>query len=101
MLSIVSGTVDSTVTPPSEDPSSSVMLRRIRKPATTATTASTMLRVEPMGDPPIPGGATAAGAGCDPTGALGSSLVMRALPLRSRWTPFRRAELCGPADAAA
>src|SRR5215207_3565365 len=35
-------------------PSSSVIARRMKKPAITAITASTMLRVDPTGDPPSP-----------------------------------------------
>ena len=50
-----SGTVDevSSVSPPLS-PSSSVIARRMKKPAITAITASTMLRVDPTGDPPSP-----------------------------------------------
>src|SRR5829696_7054565 len=39
---------------PPVSPSSSVIARRMKNPAITAITASTMLRVEPTGDPPSP-----------------------------------------------
>jgi glycerate 2-kinase len=72
-LSVVSG-VGSTGTPlvsPADGPSL-VMLLRIRKPTMTATTASTMLIVEPIGEPPTPWrGDRRAGVGV--TGASGSS----------------------------
>ena len=52
---VLSGVESADVAPPSlADGPSSVMLLRIRKPTTTATTASTMLIVEPIGEPPTP-----------------------------------------------
>jgi hypothetical protein len=66
----------------------------------TATTASTMLIVEPIGEPPTPWrGDRREGVGV--TGASGSSLLMRALPLLPLPTQLRRGVPCGPAGAAA
>ncbi len=98
-LSLVSTGPESTgVLPPSlVDPPSSVMLLRMRKPTMTATTASTMLIVEPIGDPPTPWRAERRS---DFTGAFGSSLLMRALPLLPLPTN-RRGVPCGPGGAAA